>query len=134
MQCLAFPTDRTRCIPTHRGFDLRPHQDITKKGNLPMRTHHARVLPKKAVRPLDLQRRQPITTHELLSWAAQMPHPIIAMRQKTHQIRAQPGSRVTHDRRVIPELGESFDGVDRRKIGRIFDLRSYNALLRSFFI
>jgi hypothetical protein len=45
---------------------------------------------------------------------------IIEMGQKT---RPQPESRVTHCRQAFPELSKSFDGIDRRETGQIFDLQ-----------
>jgi hypothetical protein len=36
----------------------------------------------------------------------------------------QPGIRLTHCRRVILELGESFDAVEGRKIARSFDFQT----------
>jgi hypothetical protein len=48
---------------------------------------------------------------------------IIEMRQKTQQRHPQPGSHVTHHGRVIPEIGQRFDGAEHREILRTFDFR-----------
>jgi hypothetical protein len=122
MQCLAFPSHQIRRTPARRRSNLRSGQDILKNEGLPMRSRHVRVLPKKVVRPLDSQLRQRGLAREPLSQAMPMTDQIIERPQKTQQIRPQLGSRVTHRGRVIPELGESFDGVEPREIGRTFDL------------
>jgi hypothetical protein len=50
---------------------------------------------------------------KLLSYAAPMANQIIDIREKTQEIRRQPGSHVAHRERVMPEPSEGFDGVER---------------------
>lgn len=83
IQCLAFPTGQTHCLPARTGFDLRPAQNNLEDKRLPMQSHHLRVTPKKVVRPLDSLLRQRITARELGSQAVPMADQIIEIRQKT---------------------------------------------------
>jgi hypothetical protein len=141
VQCLAFPIHQAQRVPALTGFDQRPVQNIMESNMMPMRGHYVRVSSKKTAHPLDSQPRQRITARELLSPAMPMADQIIEMRRKTQQIRLQHRGLVTHRGRVVPKLGETFDGAERREIGLTVHLGSYSCIktsqkvwTRSFFI
>jgi hypothetical protein len=95
---------------------------------LQMRSRHSGVRLKKAMPLPDSQLRKSTIMREPRSQALPMTDQVIETGQKNQQINTRTRSRVIHREPVIPGIGESFEGVERREIRCISTFRSRNCI------